>query len=129
MCFSIGAVRAMTNYGVNASAAASSIRIPVQIVGVEADPTADNGRIREVFDSLTQAKSLCLYPKGVPHSIINPRSDAPKLDPYWVDAMAYDSIQFLTEGKWFEHSGAKASSADYLLPICRTELSAREQLE
>jgi alpha-beta hydrolase superfamily lysophospholipase len=115
----IGAVRAMTNYGVNAATRIKRIKVPVQFVGVEADPTADNGASHKAFLNIAGNAQFCLYPKGVPHSIINPRSDAPNLDPYWVQAMQQDSIAFITSGKWFSVSDRKATKADFYLPICR----------
>ncbi len=116
----IGAVRAMTNYGVNAAKRISQIKIPVQFVGVEADPTADNGAIHRAYEAIADRAQMCLYPKGVPHSIINPKSDAPKIkDPYWVPEMQEDSIAFIAEGKWFPVTDRRASEADYNLPICR----------
>jgi pimeloyl-ACP methyl ester carboxylesterase len=116
----IGAVRAMTNYGVNAAKRIDQIKIPIQFVGVEADPTADNGEIHRTFEKIPDRSRMCLYPKGVPHSIINPKSDAPKIkNPYWVPAMQEDSVAFITEGKWFPESGSRATQADYGLPICR----------
>jgi alpha-beta hydrolase superfamily lysophospholipase len=116
----IGAVRAMTNYGVNAAKRITQIKIPVQFVGVAADPTADNSEIYRTFQKITDHAKFCIYPKGVPHSIINPKSDAPKItDPYWVPAMQQDSVSFITEAKWFPESEEKATSADHNLPICR----------
>lgn len=115
----IGAVRAMTNYGVNAAKRATSIKVPIQFVGVAADPTADNTAIHNVYKLMTDRAQMCLYPKGVPHSIINPKSDAPKVDPYWVPAMQQASVAFITDGTWFPTSGEKAPSADHNLLICR----------
>jgi poly(3-hydroxyalkanoate) synthetase len=116
----IGAVRAMTNYGVNAAKRIKQINIPVQFVGVGADPTADNTAIYKTYQKIQDHAQMCLYPKGVPHSIINPKSDAPKIkDPYWVSTMQQDSIAFIVEGKWFPTSGEKADSKDNNLPICR----------
>ncbi|MDQ3232988.1 MAG: lysophospholipase [Pseudobdellovibrionaceae bacterium] len=118
----IGSIRAMTNYGVNAAQRVASIKIPVQFVGAEADPTADNGAIHAALQKIATNASICLYPKGVPHSLINPKSDAPKLDPYWVPALQADSLAFIMAGQWFPGSGAQASKADYNLPICRNKL-------
>lgn len=118
----IGAVRAMVNLGINAAQRIASIKIPIQFVGVEADPTADNGAIKKAYLQVAEHARICLYPKGVPHSIINPKSDAPKLDPYWVPVMQKDSVAFITEGKWFIPSDKLATKADYTLPICRTKL-------
>ncbi|MFW7379456.1 MAG: alpha/beta hydrolase [Oligoflexus sp.] len=115
---SIDAVRAMTDYGIYASSRAGEIEIPMQIAGVEHDPTADNGEINRVFQKLKNA-NLCFYVKGVPHSIINPKSDAPKLDPFWVPAMEEDSIAFITKGEWFKTDG---SSIEYSQPRCRASL-------
>jgi alpha-beta hydrolase superfamily lysophospholipase len=116
---SVGAARAMTNYGVNAARRANKITVPVQFVGVTADPTADNTAIHDVYKLMKDRAQMCVYPKGVPHSIINPKSDAPDLDPYWVPAMQQASIDFITEGTWFPSSGEKAPTSDHELPICR----------
>ncbi|MBC7533694.1 MAG: alpha/beta hydrolase [Oligoflexus sp.] len=118
----IGAVRAMVNFGVNAAQRIATIKIPVQFVGVEADPTADNGAIHKAYLQIADHARMCLYPKGVPHSLLNPKADAPKLDPYWVPAIEADSVAYLTEGKWFTASDQVASKNDYNLPICRTKL-------
>jgi dienelactone hydrolase len=112
----------MTNYGVNAANRANKIKVPIQFVGVTADPTADNTAIHDVFKNMKDHAQMCLYPKGVPHSIINPKSDAPDVDPYWVPAMQEDSIAFITEGKWFPVSSEKADSSDHNLPICRFQI-------
>lgn len=115
----IGAIRAMTDYGVEQAKNAGQIKAPMQFVGVDFDPTADVGAIHSTFKSVKNAR-MCLYPNGVPHSIINPASDAPKLDPYWVAAMQEDSIAFITQGRWFLTSGV--SQEKYGLPTCRYAL-------
>ncbi len=119
---SVGAVRAMTNYGINASARITNIKVPIQFVGVVADPTADNTAQYKAFESVADHSQYCLYPLGVPHSIINPASDAPKITGYWVPAMQQDSIDFITQGKWFPVSEEKAPEKDHNAPICRYKL-------
>ncbi len=114
----IDAVRAMTDYGLTISPRFNEITIPTQIVGVEADPTADNGAINRAFQQLKNAR-ICFYIKGVPHSIINPRSDAPELDPFWVPALDLDSLAFMSTGEWFKTDGV---SVEYGRPLCRTKL-------
>lgn len=112
-----GAIRAMTDYGVWAASRIGDLDIPVQFVGVDHDPTADNAAIVGAYRRSLDA-SLCLYYHGVPHSIINPKDDAPKVDPRWVPAMQADSVGFITEGHWFGTDG-KSSETNYELDACR----------
>jgi pimeloyl-ACP methyl ester carboxylesterase len=112
----VGAVRAMTNYGIWAAQNIHTVDMPIQMVGVDHDPTADNWAINKAYEDAPNAQ-LCLYYEGVPHSIINPKDDEPSLDPRWVPAMQQDSINFITEGTWFPTDGM--SSEKYDLGACR----------
>jgi hypothetical protein len=106
----------MTDYGLYVYGKAGEIQISTQISGVEDDPTADNGQTNRAFQKMKQA-NICFYPKGVPHSMINPRSDAPELDPYWVPMLESDSIAFITKGTPFQTEG---TSKEYGHPLCKS---------
>jgi pimeloyl-ACP methyl ester carboxylesterase len=128
-------VQAMVQYGQVQAMSAQVIDIPVQIVGVEEDPTADNESIVNALNKIKNAR-LCFYPKGVPHSIINPardlipddterfrqlRGNVPKMPYTWVRPMNRDSVNFLTEGVWFPSSGEAPNEKRFLkqaVPLC-----------
>ena len=113
----VTAIRAMTNYGSAIAKDAYRIEIPVQFVGVEHDPTAyDLVTIRT--QQTVKHSQLCLYPKGVPHSMINPKADAPNLDPYWVPALQQDSINFIADGTFFPTD----PTPGWNYAVCRTKL-------
>jgi pimeloyl-ACP methyl ester carboxylesterase len=131
-----GAAVAMVQYGEDVAKELKNVTIPIQIVGVEKDKTADNTTIRKTFETLKNAR-FCFYPLGVPHSIVNPTRDLlpdtpefatirerslPSGPPYeWVDAMNKDSVAFLTEGKWFPSSGVSEVESSYgnKIPMCQ----------
>jgi pimeloyl-ACP methyl ester carboxylesterase len=131
----VGATQAMVHYGEGATLEISKIQIPVQFVVTEKDPTADNQAIFRAFSQVKNA-SICTYPEGVPHSLINPSKDllpdtsdykeirgsnVPSGPPYeWVDALNADSVRFLTEGAWFPSSGESATEAKFKnkFPMC-----------
>jgi alpha-beta hydrolase superfamily lysophospholipase len=69
-----GATQAMVQFGEEVAQETDKILIPVQIAGVEEDPTADNSAMARAFRKMKNAK-LCYYPLGVPHSLINPDKD------------------------------------------------------
>ena len=126
----------MAHYGEEVALSADKIKIPVQIVGVEKDPTADNRSIKRAFDRMDNA-SFCFYPLGVPHSIIAPNRDllpdtaeyetirdlkTPSGPPYeWVPSMEEDTIRFITEGLWFPVEGITVIESAYgiEIPMCR----------
>lgn len=128
-------VQAMVQYGQVMASQADAINIPVQIAGVEEDPTADNTAIVQAYKSMPNAQ-LCFYPKGVPHSIINPnrdvlpdtteqfrklRGNAPPPPYSWLLPMQRDSVKFLTEGTWFPSSGEAPNEKKFLkesFPLC-----------
>lgn len=133
----VGATQAMVHYGEEAAAAIKQVKIPMQFVVTEADPTADNQAIFRAFSGASNAR-ICTYPKGVPHSLINPNKDLipdegeeelmavrdknlPSGPPYeWVDALNGDSVRFLTAGEWFPSSGESTEEAKYgnKFPMC-----------
>ena len=124
----VGATQAMVQFGEQAAEDIAAISIPVQFVGVEEDPTADNQAMYAAFKRLSNAQ-FCVYPSGVPHSIINPDQDLipdteefasireeglPSGPPYeWVNAMQRDSINFLVEGNWFPQSSPSTIEARF----------------
>jgi len=107
----------MTDYGVWAAQHISSIDVPLQFVGVDFDPTADNQTIVGAFRAAQDA-TICFYYRGVPHSIINPKDDAPDLDPRWVPAMQADSLRFIETGAPFGTEGMSGETA-YNVQACR----------
>ena len=115
----VGAIRAMTDYGARAAEQMHRVKVPVQYVGVDFDPTADNRTIVRAHET-TPDSAMCLYYKGVPHSIINPADDEPTLDGAWVPAMQEDSLRFITDGRWFLTEGQSAER--YGLEACRPRL-------
>lgn len=120
----VGAVYAMKTYGrmiadriIHQGRAVNQqnetvMTLPVQFAGVEYDPTADNRRMHQVFQSLPNAR-FCLFPKGVPHSMINPANDEPNLDPYWIPSLDRDSMNFILHGEWFRTSGPSLEEAPF----------------
>lgn len=117
---SAGSAQAMVDFGLRVAEQADNFAMPVQIAGVEADQTADNSITHDVYQNLPGVKSACLYKKGVPHYLLNPRGEDPKQDPFWEKALHEDSVEFLSRGQWFGHTrGGSASAADFNLPICR----------
>ncbi len=111
----VDSIRAMTDYGLKIFKNIAEIKIPVQIVGVEADATSDNGEIFRAKQKLAKSQ-LCFYPKGIPHSLLNPASEHPGLDPFWFSGLKEDSIAFITEGTWFPEGSV---SSEYKQPLCR----------
>jgi pimeloyl-ACP methyl ester carboxylesterase len=135
---SVGATLAMVQFGEAAAAEIGKLRIPVQFVVTELDPTADNSAISNAFSQVKDAR-ICSYPYPVPHSLINPNRDllpdikddsvivkmrdknAPSGPPYeWVDALNGDSVRFLTTGEWFPSSGESVEEKKYKnsFPMC-----------
>ena len=127
-----GAVRTMVDYGVYVSKHIDKINIPIQYAGVEHDATADNRTIYKAFTETKNAK-MCLYNKGVPHSIINPRQeilptsdpkrspDLPQGPPYaWVSKMQDDTVNFIVNGTWFPAKGESELEKKYkvIVPMC-----------
>jgi hypothetical protein len=129
-----GATQAMVQFGEEVAQETDKILIPVQIAGVEEDPTADNSAMARAFRKMKNAK-LCYYPLGVPHSLINPDRDLipdkgfsairdPKLPPgppyKWVAYLNKDSVNYLTQGTFFPSSGQSANEAKFgnPFPMC-----------
>ncbi len=130
-----GAAIAMVQYGELAASELKKVKIPIQIVGVEKDPVADNTTIRKTYETLSNAR-FCFYPLGVPHSIVNPTRDLlpdtpdfssmrernlPSGPPYeWVESMNRDSVAFLTEGHWFPSFEISKIESKYgnKIPMC-----------
>ncbi len=112
----VTAIRAMVNFGMMAAQRAHEITIPLQFVGVEDDDVARNSLIQKVARQVKKA-SLCFYPKGVPHALVNPRSDWPDLDPYWVPAMQDDTLEFVQKARFYPFSGS--SSRELGFSLCR----------
>ena len=135
------ASQAMVQYGYVAAQSIDKVKIPMQFVGVEHDPTADNQQIWKAFKAIKDATgkaAFCLYPKGVPHSIINPAQDLiPDLEEYqdlrgkdtpsgppyeWVAPMQKHSVDFIERGTWFPTNNKKSKleeryfAADLCLP-------------
>lgn len=71
------ATLAMVHYGDEVAQETHKLTIPVQFVGVEHDPTADNRAMRRAYQRFQDKSkvSFCFYPKGTPHSLIRPTKD------------------------------------------------------
>lgn len=131
----VGSVLAMVQFGQEAGKSVGNLSIPIQIVGVEKDPTADNSEMHEVFKRAKKA-SFCFYPEGTPHSLIYPEKDllpnTPEFEEYrdenlpdgppyeWTASLEANSFSFLTAGQWFPNFGSSEVEAQYgnPLPMC-----------
>jgi hypothetical protein len=94
------------------------IKVKTQVVGVEADAIADNSELVRAQKKLADSR-LCFYPKGTPHSLLNPAAEHPQLSATWMPALREDSLAFITEGTWFPEQG---TSPDSKQALCRTSL-------
>lgn len=112
----VTAIRAMVDIGLMAAQRAHEIKVPVQVVGVEDDDVARNRLIQKTALRLSKS-SLCFYPKGVPHALVNPRSDWPDLDPYWIPAMQEDTRAFVQKARFFPQDGPSSQEPGFFL--CR----------
>lgn len=136
-----GAVQAMESFGATVAMDAAKINIPIQYVGVEKDPTADNRAMRKAYNRIPGEKNkrFCFYPLGVPHSIINPDQDllpnsteefknmrgakTPNPPYYWVPSMQIATANFIINGEFFPSSGVSEIEKEYgnSFPICETK--------
>jgi alpha-beta hydrolase superfamily lysophospholipase len=110
-------LRAATLLGHETLARASEIRVPVQLVGVEADQAADDGLMARLLGRVQGDKAGCFYAKGMPHAFIS-KHDNQHLDHAWLPALHRATLAFAREGTWF---GATGKSSEYEYPFCAPE--------
>lgn len=124
----VGASIASVQLGDAAAQRFDQLHIPVQFIGVEEDPTADNSAMIRAYQKAPEAR-FCFYPKGTPHSLIRPEKDLlpdtpefadirdeslPSGPPYaWVPFLEQGSVDFITEGVWFPKKGLSEIEAEF----------------
>lgn len=131
----VGATIASVQLGDSAAQRFDQLNIPVQFVGVESDPTADNSAMVRAYQRAPEA-SFCFYPVGTPHSLINPEKDLlpdsieyadirdeslPSGPPYtWVPYLEQGSVDFITKGVWFPKKGISEIEAEFghMIQMC-----------
>jgi alpha-beta hydrolase superfamily lysophospholipase len=102
--FTLGNLQAGTSLGEDLLRSANTVRVPVQVVGVEADTAADNGEMAKLVRSLSGKKDACFYAKGMPHAFIS-KNDHFELDHAWLPALHRGITSFVREGTPFPTQG------------------------
>lgn len=119
--FRVDHALAVQSYGHQTLARIGPARIPVQILGVDDDPAANNGSIGRMARLFAKGPgkentSACLYPAGVNHSMFS-RFDSPDEDKFWIETLMEQATQFVVNARFFPQSRVRA---DARLPECRT---------
>jgi alpha-beta hydrolase superfamily lysophospholipase len=102
--FTLGNLQAGTSLGEDLLRNAHAVRVPVQLVGVEADTAADNGEMAKLVGSLGGKKDACFYAKGMPHAFIS-KNDHLELDHAWLPALHRSITSFVSAGTPFPTQG------------------------
>jgi alpha-beta hydrolase superfamily lysophospholipase len=102
--FTLGNLQAGTSLGEDLLRSANTVRVPVQLVGVEADTAADNGEMAKLVRSLGGKKDACFYAKGMPHAFIS-KNDHFELDHAWLPALHRGITSFVRNGTPFPTQG------------------------
>jgi esterase/lipase len=109
---SAAAIRTMIDYGILYRDRISELKIPVQFVGAENDPTVNNHMINQVYTAAKKQgvnSQICFYKKGVPHSMMSRRENI-STHHWWMDSLESDLINFVTNGTWFSIDPAEKST-------------------
>ena len=90
---------AIQNFGLHVASIFKSGQTQVQVVTVEADPTAWNEPILKAYKNFSPSArdSICFMPKGVNHSLIS-KYDAPKSKKWWFSALYRETADFVMHG-------------------------------
>lgn len=92
-----------------------AITAPVQVASVEADTGADDGFTNIAAQGMAQ-KSVCFFPKGVPHAYISPSDHTSDgLDMFWLPLLYQEVARFVADGTPFAAAG---TSSEYGWPTC-----------
>jgi esterase/lipase len=95
----VDASRTMRSFGDAAASRAHRITAQTMFIGVEDDPTADNGAVIKAYYRVRNAH-ICFYRKGVPHAMISDFDHRGKPH-FWAKSLERDAINFIAEGAWF----------------------------
>jgi carboxylesterase len=117
--FQFQQMQATATLGKEILAKSNAVRVPVQLVGVEADPTADVGMAVDAFRKMPKGDA-CFYAKGVPHSLIS-RKDHLDMDMDWVSSLNQQMAAFALNGTPF---ATGETSAEHGYPLCQRQVEA-----
>lgn len=105
---SVGSMMTMLNYGALYSDRMAEPTFQIQFVGVESDETVSNKKVFSAYnqgivpsaDGVFGKRRLCLYKKGVPHSMLS-RLENQSTGHWWMNSLEKDIVRFIVEGVWF----------------------------
>ncbi len=103
---------AIQRFGQSAFATLSQVQVPVQLVGVEADGTANNATQLAAAQRLPQAR-ICFWSKGANHSLLS-RHDSPRENKFWLPGLLAQTERWIVQGEFFQTAGASAEGP----PLC-----------
>lgn len=112
--FKIENVAAVRKFGLETLKQVSAIKKPVQIVGVEKDPAANNSDIAKAVDYIPHAQG-CFLAKGATHSMLS-REDNPSVEMFWLKPLLDQSVRYIDTGKNFDVVG----DSEHDLGLCKS---------
>lgn len=101
--FELGHIRAVRDLGQRVKDELDAVSVPLVMVGVEDDPTANPSSIAGAVRDAPVA-DLCFMPKSVSHSMLS-RFDSPDENKFWLPAVNAQSIDAIVDGEPFDTDG------------------------